>query len=89
MDLAPGIEYQQITIAREDQLCPAVEGDFKEFVILRVAALPYPMDDGNQFGNAAEQSKKLLAIRKTDVTIKLGTSENVCELKHGCFRYKE
>jgi len=58
-----GVEREEIGVAGDNGLCLAVNRDFEEFIVFRVAAGLDGCADGDDARHAAEQSDKSLTIR--------------------------
>ena len=39
------MQYEQVFITRQDEVCRAIDGDFEEFVIIRIPACMNGLDD--------------------------------------------
>ena len=83
------MQYQQIFIARDDEVRSAVEREFQKFVVLYIAAGANGTARRHKFSDAAKQSKKLLPVFHADVAIKFLPGKHAGKLVHRVFRDKQ
>src|SRR5579871_1098112 len=74
---------QQIGVASENQLCSAIQRYFQKLVVPRIAAFPDKLNDGNEFGGAAESTQEKHAILRAYIMIKFWAGENLGQFIEG------
>lgn len=77
------MEGEEVFITGHDEIRPAVDREFEEHVVAGIAAGADEVNDGNHFGDAAEQAQELLPLRDADVRVKLAARENAGEFAQG------
>src|ERR1700722_7020934 len=77
---------QQVGVASNDHVGPAIQRDFQELVVFGVAAFPDLLKNGNKFGDLSESHQESFSIIVADVAIKFLAGKNVGQLIHGRLR---
>jgi hypothetical protein len=67
-DLAERIEREQIAVAGDDEISMAVDGQFEEFVVVRITACGDPLGDSDQLSPSEQLG--LVVIFMPKVTLR-------------------
>ena len=69
------MQRQQIRIAGDNHVCPAVQRDFQEHVVFGVAAFPDEANDGDELGCASDLRQEKLAFTPANIAGELWPGE--------------
>jgi hypothetical protein len=83
------MHLQQISIPGDNHIRSAIERDFQELIVFRIAALADTLDDWYEFGDSCDQSDELHTLFDSHVTIELCLREYVGKFTHRILRDKK
>ena len=70
-----GVQVEQVSVAGDDHIGGAADGQVEEFVIRRVAALVESVADRWQLDDPAQQAHELLALAESQVAVELRSAQ--------------
>jgi len=82
-DLTKRVESQQIFVAGDDDISYAIHGEFKELVVLRIAARSNRVSDRHDLSGAPKQANELLPVLDVGMRRELAAAQRIGQLGKG------